>query len=83
MIEQQITVTVSTASVETLSDVVDLIEWSLSQEGIAVTVSAQIDKKIVIQLDGVTVDTAYAELGDTITFDGTRFTVTKPETNNA
>lgn len=77
MIEQQVTVTITKAELATLTDVMELLEWSQPQEGLTVTVTAKVDGSIAIQAEGVEVPTVYAELGDTIVWDGTRFTVEK------
>ena len=77
MIEQQVTLTITKAELVTLADVVALLEWSQSQDGLTVTVTARVDGGITVQAEGVEVPTVYAELGDTIAWDGTRFTVEK------
>ena len=77
MIEESITITVTKAQLDNLSDVMALIAWSQQHPGLTVTVTASPDGGITVQAEGVEVPTVYAELGDTIAWDGTRFTVEK------
>lgn len=79
MIEEVETVIVQKMILNTLEDCVSLLDWAQTQDGLAVTISAQADGTVQIQAEGVTVPTVYATLGDTIRWDGTRFTVTQPE----
>lgn len=81
MQEETITVTVTKTTLTTVADCVGLLEWSQTVPGVAVAVSARTDGQIVVQAEGDTVDTVYAELGDTIMWDGARFTVTSGEVN--
>jgi hypothetical protein len=77
MIEEQVTVTVTKAALTELTDVIGLLEWAQTQDGLSVTVSSRVDGSIVVQAEGVDVATIYASLGDTIIWDGTRFIVEK------
>ena len=79
MIEEVETIVVQKMILNTLEDCVSLLNWAQSQDGLAVTISAQTDGAIQIQAEGITVPTVYATLGDTIRWDGSRFTVTKSE----
>lgn len=75
MIEQQVTVTVTKAALTTVADCTDLLEWSRTIPGVAVAVSARTDGEIVVQAEGPAIDTVQARLGQTLVWDGTRFTV--------
>ena len=77
MIEQEVTRTITKAEILTMSDVVGLLDWARNQPGLTVTATAGIDGGVIIQAEGTDVPTVYAELGDTIVWDGTRFTVEK------
>jgi hypothetical protein len=79
MIEEIETIVVQKTELNTLEDCISLLSWAQAQEGLAVTISAQADGNIQVQAEGVTVPTVYATLGDTVRWDGTRFTVTQPE----
>ena len=77
MIEEQVTVTVTKAKLDTLADAVALLEWTRTQDGLCAVVAVQTDGKIVIQVEGIEVPTVYGTLGDTFIWNGTRFSVEK------
>ena len=75
MEETEITVTVTRMTLNTVQDCFTLLEWTRSQPGVGCTVSAKVDSEIYCQIDGTSVPTAIARLGDTVIWDGTRFIV--------
>lgn len=79
MIEEIETIVVQKMVLNTLEDCVSLLDWAQTEDGLAVTISAQANGTIQIQAEGVSVPTVYATLGDTIRWDGSRFTVTPTE----
>lgn len=58
-----------------LQDCIDLLVWSQTQEGLVVSVTADPAGNLVVQAEGFTVPTVQATIGDTICWDGFRFTV--------
>ena len=76
---EEVTVTVQKATLASLSDAISLIEWTQTIPGVGCSVTGTVDGNIIIQLDGTHIPTAYATIGDTVTWDGTKFVVTNPE----
>lgn len=62
-----------------LQDCVDLMVWSQSQDGLVVSVTSDPQGDLVVQCEGFTVPTVQARIGDTVSWDGFRFTVVSPE----
>lgn len=79
MIEEQVTVTVTRVVLDTIDDARDLQDWATSQPEMYCTISALTDGGWYIEVGGRTVDTVRPVLGDTVVWDGVRFTVTSPE----
>lgn len=79
MESETITITVQKTVLSTLDDAVALLEWTRTLPGIGCMVTATVSGDISVQLDGLETPTAYAVLGDTVAWDGTRFTVTRPD----
>lgn len=69
------TVQVSEAKLVSLQDCLDLLEWSMTQDGLVVSITGDVEGQIRVQCEGFTVPTVYATLGDTVVWDGSRFDV--------
>lgn len=77
MLIEEITVTLTKWKLETLTDVVALLEWSRDIPEIAVAVSARSSGEVIVQAEGALVNTVMATLGDTLIWDGQRFLLEK------
>lgn len=72
---EEVTVTLTKWKLTTLNDVVALLDWSRDKDGLAIAVSARSSGEVVVQAEGQFVSTVYATLGDTLVWDGTRFSI--------
>ena len=79
MIETTVTVSVTETVLDDDEAFIELWHWAKGKEGIYCTLSTRVDGTTAAEIGGVTVDTVYVNAGDTLSYDGTRFTVTSPE----
>lgn len=79
MKQETITVTVQKTVLSTLEDATALLEWTRTISNIGCSVTAGVTGDVYVQLDGTEIPTAYATLGDTVTWDGAKFSVTRPD----
>lgn len=75
MEEETITVKVLTTTLDSIDKFHALHKWAWEQDGIGCGVFTTPSGDLYAQLDGTTVPTAIARLGDTVRFDGARFLV--------
>lgn len=75
MNEETITVKVLSTTLDSLDKFHELQKWAFEQPGIGCGVFTTPSGDVYTQLDGTTVPTAVARLGDTVRWDGARFTV--------
>lgn len=73
------TVEVTEFRLGTLHDCLEFVEWATGMEGVAVAVFAPALGDVMVQAEGTVIDTVRAGLGDTVFWDGERFTVQHPE----
>lgn len=80
MIEEVISVTVSRTELSTLDDACSVLHWADAQPdelGIYATVSRQVGGSLFVEVGGRVIPSVQAAQGDTITWDGSRFSVIK------
>lgn len=81
MHDDVITVKVQKADIPNPADctcgICTLLTWGRDKSGMTIAVVAAVDGDVFIQAEGVGASTVYARPGDTLTFDGTVFSVLK------
>lgn len=80
MEEETITVTVLTTTLDGIDKFHELQKWAWEKPGIGCGVFATPAGDLYAQLDGTTVPTLIARLGDTVVWDGARFTIKGDDT---
>lgn len=78
MIEQSVTITVTRAEIETIEDARELQDWVASQPGLYCAITALAAGGWYIEVGGQNADFKPIEFGDTVTWDGQRFSVSRP-----
>lgn len=78
MIEETVTVTVTRAVIADIAAARDLQDWCLDRGNLYCTISARVDGAWLIEIGGTTVDTHQIEIGDTVSWDGAQFSVSRP-----
>ena len=77
MKEEEVTVKVARAVVKDLKAARDLQDWCEQQPGLYCRITAHVDGGYRVEVGGVNADEKPVEFGDTVTWDGTQFTVSK------
>lgn len=58
---------------QTISDVVEVLQWAIDHQGLYCTVSARTDGTWLIELGGVDTASVYPSLGEWVVYDGDNF----------
>lgn len=77
MKESTISVKVTRTVVDGIKEARDLQDWCLGQDGLYCNITARIDGEWFIEVGGDLVHSHIVEFGDTVSWDGAQFTVTK------
>jgi hypothetical protein len=80
MIEETIEVPVTWTVVIDIAAARDLQDWCEAQPGLICNITSMADGGYNMAVEGRTVDRKEFTFGDTVTWDGRQFIVTKPET---
>lgn len=77
MIEKTVETVVSQVDLRTVQDFIDLLLWVKDRDGLGCSVTATCDNDMYAFLDGVEISPVTARVGDSVTWDGSRFFVNR------